>query len=185
MASAFSHALVAFAIGRSQQWNVEPQRFWTLTVVCCVLPDLDVLAFVLGIPYDHVLGHRGLTHSLLFAVVIGVGVVRLSFPEIGLRSMQGRKLVTHFSLVTASHGFLDALTDGGLGVAFFAPFENDRYFLPWTPVKVSPIGIASFFSEWGLQVLLSEGIWIGVPVGAWLVGLWAMSFFSRKKRSFR
>jgi hypothetical protein len=39
-------------------------------------------------------------------------------------------LIAHFSFVTASHGMLDAMTDGGLGVAFFAPFDNARYFFP-------------------------------------------------------
>ena len=34
-------------------------------------------------------------------------------------------------LSTASHGVLDALTDGGLGVAFFSPFDQTRYFFPF------------------------------------------------------
>lgn len=33
------------------------------------------------------------------------------------------------------------LTDGGLGVAFFSPFDNKRYFLPWRPIRVSPISV--------------------------------------------
>ena len=160
MASAFSHALVAFAVGRSHRWSVNAKRFWMFTVFCSIFPDVDVLAFAVGIPYEHVLGHRGLTHSLFFALLVGIGVVQFGFPGVLLLSAGGKKLVVHFSLVTASHGFLDALTDGGLGVAFFAPFETSRYFFPWTPVKVSPIGITSFFSEWGMQVVVSELLWI-------------------------
>jgi membrane-bound metal-dependent hydrolase YbcI (DUF457 family) len=60
--------------------------------------------------------------------------------------------------VTASHGVLDAMTDGGLGIAFFAPFDNTRYFFPFRPVKVSPIGL-SFFSARGLDVIWSELLW--------------------------
>jgi inner membrane protein len=79
-------------------------------------------------------------------------------------------LIAHFSFVTASHGMLDAMTDGGLGVAFFAPFDNARYFFPWRPILVSPIGIAQFFSGYGLDVLLSEFVWIWVPAGmVWLI----------------
>ena len=59
----------------------------------------------------------------------------------------------YFFLATASHGLLDAMTDGGLGVAFFSPFDNRRYFLPWTPIRVSPIGIEPFFTARGLEVL--------------------------------
>ena len=180
MASAFSHALVAVAIGRSHQWTVDPTRFWFLTILCCILPDFDVLAFSFGIPYEHVLGHRGLTHSLPFALVLGFGVVQLCFPEVSVRSVGGWKLVAHFSIVTASHGFLDALTDGGLGVAFFAPFDTGRYFFPWTPVKVSPISVTSFFSERGIQVLVSEVVWIGIPVAVWLVGIGMMGLFIKK-----
>ena len=185
MASAFSHALVAVAIGRSHQWTVDPKRFWLLTIGCCILPDFDVLAFSFGIPYEHVLGHRGLTHSLLFAVVLGFGVVRMGFPEVF-------DVVCSWTEVGGSllgcHGLtwiLGCTDDGGLGVAFFAPFDTSRYFFPWTPVKVSPISITSFFSEWGIQVLASELIWIGIPVGVWLVGIWVMGSYFRKSQNKR
>src|SRR6185503_7087508 len=71
-------------------------------------------------------------------------------------------LVAFFFAVTASHGVLDAMTDGGLGIAFFSPFENSRHFLPWRPLQVSPIG-AGFFSGEGVEVLLSEALWIALP----------------------
>jgi inner membrane protein len=67
-----------------------------------------------------------------------------------------------FFAVTASHGLLDAMTDGGRGIAFFAPFSPHRYFFPWRPIAVSPIG-AGFFSARGLRVLVSEARWIWVP----------------------
>ena len=133
MASAFSHVLVALAVGQLQPWRVWPIRFWGMSFLCSVLPDCDVVGFAMGIPYEHVLGHRGLTHSLAFAVLIGFFVVRISFPEIHAWTREWGWLVLHFSLVTASHGVLDAMTDGGLGIAFFSPFDNGRYFLPWNP----------------------------------------------------
>jgi inner membrane protein len=40
------------------------------------------------------------------------------------------------AVATASHGILDAFTNGGLGVAFFAPFDKTRYFFPVTPMKL-------------------------------------------------
>ena len=71
-------------------------------------------------------------------------------------------LFSYFFVVTASHGALDAMTNGGLGIAFFAPFDNTRYFFPFRPVKVSPIGL-SFFSARGLDVIWSELLWLWVP----------------------
>ena len=78
----------------------------------------------------------------------------------------GRWLASwYLFLATASHGILDATTDGGLGIAFFSPFSNARYFLPWRPIAVSPIGVAAFFSERGLNVLRSEFKCIWLPSG--------------------
>ena len=74
-----------------------------------------------------------------------------------------------FFLCGSSHGLLDMMTSGGLGVALFAPFYNERYFFPFRPVKVSPIGIDRFFSEWGLKVLWTEFLWIGVPCFLYLM----------------
>ncbi len=55
---------------------------------------------------------------------------------------------------------LDATTNGGLGIAFFSPFDLDRYFLPWRPLQVSPIGLGAFFSDWGWEVIKSEAMWV-------------------------
>jgi inner membrane protein len=72
--------------------------------------------------------------------------------------------VLYFFVVTASHGVLDAMTNGGRGIAFFAPFDTTRYFFPWRPVRVSPISIRAFFSPWGLQILRSELVYIWLPI---------------------
>jgi inner membrane protein len=124
-----------------------------------ILPDLDVVAFALGIPYAHPLGHRGFTHSILFAMIVAVLGTWL------LRVGEHRRATLAFLFLCAmSHAVLDAMTDGGLGVAFFAPFHNQRYFFPWTPIRVSPIG-AGFFSARGLETVWSEVLWVWGPVG--------------------
>ena len=168
MASGFGHIAVAYAMGKTLNPAWPTQRFWVLTVLCCLLPDVDVLGLMLGVPYEHVLGHRGITHSITFAILVGIVVPKLVVPAIPCWSRRYGVLVIYFGLVTMSHGLLDAFTDGGLGIAFFAPFDVTRYFLPWRPIAVSPIGISEFFSLWGLSVLLTEGIWIGIPVCLWL-----------------
>lgn len=169
MASAFGHIAIAYAMGKNMNLVRPATRFWGLTVLCCLLPDVDVLGFVLGIPYEHVLGHRGITHSIAFAILVGIVVPKLAVPTIPCWSGRYGVFVIYFGLVTMSHGLLDAFTDGGLGIAFWAPFDNTRYFFPWRPIAVSPIGLAQFFSSWGLNVLLSELVWIGIPVTCWLL----------------
>ena len=170
MASAFGHMAVAYAMGKTINPKWASMRFWVLTGCCCLLPDADVLGLVFGVPYEHMWGHRGLTHSITFAVVIGLMMPKLAVPSISGWSCRYGLFAIYFGLVTLSHGLLDACTDGGLGIAFFAPFDEARYFFFWRPIAVSPIGLSPFFSSWGLAVLANEFFWIGIPVIFWLLG---------------
>jgi len=130
-----------------------------LALACAVLPDFDALGLWLGIPYDHALGHRGLTHSLPFSLALA-GVGTLLAPELGAAP----SIVFLVLLVSAaSHGLLDAMTNGGLGIAFFSPFSNRRYFLPWRVIEVSPLGLFEIFSWRGLRVLGSEARYVWIP----------------------
>ncbi len=116
-----------------------------------MLPDADVVAFVLGIPYEHAFGHRGASHSLVFAAVVGLLVGALA----RLRRRSALRVGALSALVVASHPLLDSLTDGGLGVALWWPLSDARVFAPWQPIPVSPIGPA-FFSAAGARVALAE-----------------------------
>ena len=71
-------------------------------------------------------------------------------------------LTLYYAAITASHGALDALTNGGPGIAFFAPFDPSRYFVPWRPIPVSPLA-SNFFSEWGWQVFRAELAMLWLP----------------------
>lgn len=124
-----------------------------------VLPDADVIAFAAGVPYASPLGHRGFTHSIAFALI--TALLALAW----LRPVRSRLPAAGFFLLVAavSHPLLDALTDGGLGVALFWPWSDARWFAPWRPVAVSPIG-AHFFGARGVTVLLSEMLWIWLPL---------------------
>src|SRR5258708_29095439 len=116
-----------------------------------MLPDADVVGFGLGVRYEDPWGHRGATHSFAFAIVVGiaVGLLLRRFTRPAIRTML-------FAVaVLASHPLLDTLTDGGLGAALFWPFDLTRYFAPWRPIQVAPIGL-DFFTTYGLIVALSE-----------------------------
>ena len=170
MASAFSHAIAAVAIGKISRavrwpWELEKvdMKFWLIAIFCAVIPDIDAIGFWLGVPYDSVWGHRGITHSLFFAVLLSFVVVYLFYRDSKLFSRRWLILFLFFFAATASHGILDAMTDGGKGVAFFAPFYNARYFFSFRPIRVSPISVTRFFSERGWVVLKSEFIWVWIP----------------------
>jgi inner membrane protein len=137
-----------------------------------LLPDLDVIAFALRVPYAAPFGHRGAAHSLVAALLVGLAAALLA-RALGARAARAGAIAT---LVVASHGLLDALTDGGLGVAVFWPFSNERFFAPWRPLPVAPIG-ARFWSGRGLAVVAVELCWFAPLV------LWTLLGAGRKRPS--
>lgn len=155
MASIFGHALVGITLGNGMLPK-ETTRLMFLGVIFTIIPDADVLGFLNGVPYDSPWGHRGFTHSFCFALFSSI--IGACF----FKSSTWKAFIFLF-LCMASHSILDGMTSGGMGVAYFWPFENNRYFLPWRPIKVSPIGASRFFSERGFQVLKSEALVIGIP----------------------
>jgi len=156
MASIFGHSMVGYTVAILLD-NKNTKWLLLLAIISTILPDFDVIAFKFGFPYTHPLGHRGFTHSILFALL---WAILLSV----LLGKQHKKL--WFSVIflsTVSHGILDAMTTGGKGIGFLIPFNNDRFFFPFQVIKVSPLGFQEFFSEWGLQVIFSEFKYIMLP----------------------
>lgn len=168
MPTIFTHAAVAVGLGRSLSSEPRPAGFWWLLALCAILPDFDAVTFKLGIPYASLWGHRGFTHSVVFAGLTGMGLA-LVVPA-RLRGTFSRvELAAWLAAATVSHPLLDMLTNGGLGVALLAPFSAERYFWPWRPVRVSPVG-AGFFSWRGVATLLSELRWLWLPTLLVLLG---------------
>jgi len=156
MASIFGHSAVSFTLARIID-NKNLKHLLIAAIFSSILPDFDVVAFKLGIAYEHPLGHRGFTHSIVFAVVWAYILMKL------FGNQQKIIWFTVIFLSTISHGVLDAMTDGGKGVGFFIPFINDRFFFPLRVLKVSPVGFKQFFSDWGIQVISSEIKYVLVP----------------------
>lgn len=155
----FTHAVVPLAAGLALGRKALPPRLVAAGVVAAMAPDFDTVAFRLGIAYADQFGHRGATHSIVFALALGL-LAAACAPW--LHSSRWRAFV-FVALCTLSHPLLDALTSGGLGVALLWPASDERFFAPWRPIAVSPIG-AGFFSARGLTVLWSELQWVVVPL---------------------
>lgn len=171
MPTILGHAISGAALGAVVH-PAERRRVWLLGALCAVVPDADVIAFTVGIPYSHWLGHRGFSHSLAFAALLATAMVRFGFRG-GRWVGRRRRLWGYLFLATASHGVLDAFTDGGHGVAFFSPIDDGRYFFPWRPIEVSPLSLDRFLTGRGAAVLASEARWVVLPsllaaAGAWL-----------------
>jgi inner membrane protein len=165
LATAFSHAVGALSIGTWFRRGGIPARVWIAGVVCSVIPDIDVIGFRFGVHYNDFWGHRGFTHSLLFAVILA-GAATVIVAQRELLAISRWAVFAYLFTAGASHGLLDAMTNGGLGVAFFSPFDNARYFLPWRPIQVSPVSVGRFFGPRAEAILVSEFLWIWIPAGA-------------------
>jgi inner membrane protein len=159
MATIFTHPLVPITIGLIAGKDRVSSKLMLWSAVASIIPDGDVIAFNFGISYASEFGHRGFTHSIIFAVFIGlIGILmhkQLKATKVWAFAM--------LFLGAVSHPFLDAFTNGGLGVAAFWPVTDARYFWPVSPIEVSPIG-AGFFSARGAAVLMSELVWVVMPL---------------------
>jgi inner membrane protein len=186
--ASIGHVAVGMAASR-----VYGRPRWTsmaLWSALSLLPDIDVVGFVRGVPYGAPWGHRGATHSLTLAIVGGIvtGVAARWIQRPLARTM------LFACVVLVSHGLLDSMTDGGLGIALLWPFSLTRFFAPWRPITVAPIG-ADFFTVYGATVAASEvvlfaplllfALWprarslprvatVGLAF-AWLGGVWLMA----------
>jgi len=159
MASILSHPAVPIALATALGSRLVPARLAAAAIACSTIPDGDALLYWSGVPYSHTFGHRGFTHSIAFALIVAAA------GAVWAPQLQAKRWVACgvLCLSTLSHGVLDAMTTGGLGVAFFSPFSNHRYFLPWRVIEVSPIGISRFFSVRGLEILASEVVTVWLP----------------------
>ena len=169
MPSIISHPAVPLAIAIGLGPRIISRRLLAAGVVCSVAPDFDVYLELA----TSSIGHRGITHSLFFAGLCGALAA-------GASSLLTARALTAFLFVclcTASHGVLDAFTNGGPAVSFLWPMRNEGYFMPWRVIEVSPLGISRFFSERGAAVLASELKWIWVPAAT----LCALLYGSRRR----
>lgn len=144
------HAAVGVAAARAAA-RVRTGRLMLVLALLSTLPDLDVIAFAFGIPYHAPFGHRGALHSIPVALVIGA----LCSLDAHAWRMSRWRMFAVVSTVVASHGVLDAFTDGGLGIALGWPLTDHRFFSSWRPIPVAPIG-TGIFSRYGYHVLLTE-----------------------------
>jgi inner membrane protein len=177
MPTVFSHiafpVAAAVAMGRARVST----SMLLVGMLATVVPDFDGIAFKLGIPYGGMWGHRGFTHTIGFALAMGLfGLLlarRWQLPK--------WKAFAWIALCTFSHPVADTLTNGGIAIPLYWPTTETRFFSPWTPVEVSPIALKRFFAERGAVVIWSEikVLWIPLMSAAMVFFAWR-NWFARK-----
>lgn len=159
MPTVFSHVAIPVGLGLGLGKKLVSPRLMAAGVAASVLPDVDGISFWTGIPYASILGHRGLTHSLLFVLLCALLGAALH------RFLKTKALNAFLFMGAAvlSHILLDSLTNGGLGIALWWPFSSERFFFGTRPIEVSPISLRRLLSSRGAKVFLSELRWVWLP----------------------
>src|SRR5215831_6553694 len=144
--ASIGHIAIGMSAGRGRRWT--HMVWWS---ALSLLPDADVIGFSFGVRYADPWGHRGATHSIAFALAVAAAIASAA-PWLKLPRLRTWVMA---SAVLLSHGLLDTMTDGGLGVALLWPFDLTRYFAPWRPLRVAPIGLY-MLSPYGFFVVVTE-----------------------------
>lgn len=157
MATIMTHGIVGYTIARLCVRKPVSGIFWALTFLAPMLPDLDVIGLkYFGINYHECFGHRGALHSIFVAFFAALTLLMILKILTRIQGFQLNKdCFWAFFLGISSHGMLDALTNGGLGVAIFWPANCSRYFFPVRPIEVSPLTLSRFFEQ-GLFIMKNE-----------------------------
>lgn len=167
MPSLLSHPAVPLALAAMAGRRLVPPPLLAAGVGMSLLPDLDGIAFLFDVPWHSPFSHRGLTHSIAFALLCAL-----------LVSLQAQRLkadrlraFAFLAVSMASHGLLDACTNRGGGVSLLWPLDNTKLAFGFRPIQTAPLSLERLFSGEGLLVLQSELLWVWLPLAALVFGV--------------
>jgi inner membrane protein len=144
----FGHVAVGLVSGRLHAES-SGRRAWPSLLgfgVLAMLPDFDVLPVELGVPDAGIWGHRGVSHTPLFALLAGVVAAVLLWRKLPDAWRFGLAV----AMAVGTHCLLDALAQDGRGMMFFWPLTAARYHFLWRPIPDAPRGLA-YFTGIGLR----------------------------------
>jgi inner membrane protein len=150
------HFAVGLLVGRvyeTENWKKRAAVMGACGALA-LLPDADVAGVALGLGDGGICGHRGYSHSLLFAGAVTI----VTWLLLRKRSQDALFAALLVFLAIASHGVLDAMTYTTRGIPFFWPLTDMRIAFPWRPIPPAPTGM-DFLSLRGLEVAAIEVIY--------------------------
>ncbi len=141
-----AHACVGAGVVAAVRRRGEPARdLWLPMLVGAVIANCPDLDFILERVIDEHGWHRGPTHSLFFALVVGVLIIA------ALGTSRLRQAVG-YGLAFMSHGLLDsATTKVGGGVELLWPFMDERF-------KLGLVGVSEIEDGFRLVEMLKDSL---------------------------
>ncbi len=159
----FSQAALGAVVGQAAGHRRLGYRAAAIGAVAGALPDIDVLFAVGGDYFDQLVSHRGITHSLFFAPVVGPPLAFLVWhfesrreraasapPPTSRSSLGAWTLVVTLALL--SHPLLDYLTP--YGTQLLLPFTDARFAVNAMPI-IDPV----YTLMLGLGLLAAARLW--------------------------
>jgi inner membrane protein len=157
MPTVYTHAMVGVSLAYLGLSRRTSWVYWLLAASLPVIADLDTLSTTSN---SSIWGHRGFTHSLIFALGLGLTAAVLAGWYLRLGFWRSAAL---FSAIAASHALLDLFTTAGNGIALWWPISDARAG-PWGPIPVADIGF-----DWPNPVrspaIRKELLWVWLPMG--------------------
>lgn len=131
------------------RWGLSRRALLLCCLLIPMLPDADVIMHA-WFKYGHPLAHRGISHSMLFALVFSLGLAallqRLGHTDRGRQALA--KITLAFTLLMTSHGVTDAMTTGGEAPRILWPVEVEGVWFPERFIPVSPMGKSLLRTKW-------------------------------------
>jgi inner membrane protein len=131
------------------------RRLCLVAAGCAALPDIDYLGWPVA--------HRGITHSIAFALIGALAATIIFFRSSDWRQSRAR-IALILALAFLSHGLLDGLSTYSYGIAYLAPFSTQRFRLWWTPLGDPEGRLVGQLVQEALVVLLPAIVlsWLGL-----------------------
>jgi len=130
--------------------------------VCGLIPDLDIIVRILG-PWESMVHHRGVTHSVLTLPFLAFPVGWAGY-RIWAREGEFRTWVHLAFWALFTHPLLDACTS--YGTQLLAPFSDERFSTDAVGIidllYSLPLFAAVAVSRWGLPEVRSRVAWMAL-----------------------
>jgi inner membrane protein len=141
-----THIVLGACIGEATAGKMLGKRAMLVGALAQSVPDSDFIAYLWLDKTENLLGHRGFTHSLLFAVIITACMTWFFKWYFRRRKVLRKELILLFGINIFTHLFLDSFNAYGIGL--FEPFYHTR-------ISFHVLYVADpFFSVWSFLAFL-------------------------------
>ncbi|MDZ4794073.1 MAG: metal-dependent hydrolase [Bacteroidota bacterium] len=120
-----THIVLGACIGEATAGKVLGRKAMVAGALAQSIPDIDFLAYFWLNQTDNLLAHRGITHSVIFGLLVVAGLSAATRKIFHKRNFTWRQGLLLFGLNVFCHLFIDAFN--AYGVGWFEPFSTARF----------------------------------------------------------